>query len=74
MPGKKFDEKIAEEEKIGRAARLDDSPPIGMLPDGTIAAYPPGEVPEPEDKIVYGDARDDEPVVGEFEDGEDLVD
>lgn len=71
----KFAEKLAAEEAIGRAARLDDAPPIGARPDGTIEIYATREeVPAPEDKIVYGDARDDEPVVGEHEDGEDLVD
>lgn len=69
-----FEKKQAEEEAAGRKARLEDAPPLGALPDGTIACYPPGQVPEPEQKIVYGDARDDEPVEGEYEDGADLED
>jgi hypothetical protein len=70
----KFEEKLAAEEKIGRAARIDDAPPLGMRPDGTIEIYPPGEVPADDPKIIYGDSRDDEPVEGEYEDGDDLVD
>lgn len=70
----KFTEKLAEEETVGRTARIDDAPPLGMRADGTIEIYAPDEVPTEEPEIIYGDERDDEPVVGEHEDGEDLVD
>lgn len=63
-----FDKKLASEQSAGRKARLEDAPPIGALPDGSIGVYKPGEVPPYEPEIVGADDSDDD----EVEDAADL--
>lgn len=72
MAKKSFDETLAAEQAAGRKARLEDAPPLGALPDGSIAAYKPDDVPMDDLTVVYGDTDDRDE--GEFEDGEDLGD
>jgi hypothetical protein len=56
----KFDKKLAEEQKLGASARLEDAPPIGANADGEIEIYAPGNVPPYEPTIIGGEEPDDD--------------
>lgn len=42
-----FERQLANEQEVGRKARLEDAPPVGMLPDGTLNVVQEGSPRQP---------------------------
>ncbi len=61
-----FEKKLTKETEEGFKARVDDAPPIGMQPDGTIKLLAPGEEDDFDPEVVTGE--EDEDLDPEFED------